>query len=152
MTWQRGAEHVTRLIREGKLEHIQGLAADGSALLVSADNLIRSAEREVASNPEAAFVLAYDAARKSCTGLLAQQGIRTKSGGHHPATEEVVRSQFGGPFDAFGTMRRRRAEIEYPQTSGDDVTTQEASQTIAQTRTIYEAALLLQNQLSFFRP
>jgi hypothetical protein len=71
--------------------------------------------------------LAYNAARKACVALLAQQGLRTKSGGHHVTTEHVVRAQFGGPFDAFSSLRRRRAEIEYPRFPGDVVTADEAA-------------------------
>lgn len=60
------------------------------------------------------------AARMSCAALLAQQGLRRKSGGHHVTTsprhqvttEYVVRAQFGGPFDAFSALRRLRSEIE----------------------------------------
>lgn len=29
--------------------------------------------------------------------------------------------KFSGPFDAFGALRRRRSEIEYPQRPGDDI-------------------------------
>jgi hypothetical protein len=119
MTWQRGHAEVTDLLAEGVLEHVSGAAADGTSLLASSARLLASATRELSANPEAAYVLAYDAARKARASLLAQQGLRTRSGGHHLTTEQVVRAQFGGPFDAFTSLRRRRSEIEYPWYPGD---------------------------------
>lgn len=115
MSWQLGAARVNELLTGGNLDYVQGISADGGPLLASAAGLLQSATREANVNPEAAYVLAYDAARKACAALLAQQGLRTKASGHHVTTEEVVRAQFGGPFDAFGALRRRRAEIEYPR-------------------------------------
>jgi hypothetical protein len=66
------------------------------------------------SSLAAESAVAYDAARKASIALVAQQGLRTKSMGHHVTVEAVVRAQFGGPFDAFSGLRRRRSEIEYP--------------------------------------
>lgn len=48
--------------------------------------------------------------------------------------ELVVRAQFGGPLDAFGALRRRRSEVEYPRYSGDAVTEAEASDTLTKAR------------------
>lgn len=71
MTWTRGRDAVQELLTSGALELISGAAADGTASLESARRLLSSADREASINPEAAFVLAYDAARKSCAALLA---------------------------------------------------------------------------------
>lgn len=63
MKWARGAETVSRLIAEGRLERIAGTAATGSMHLDSARGLLASAQREVSNNPEASYILAYDAVR-----------------------------------------------------------------------------------------
>jgi hypothetical protein len=110
VSWQRGAARIDDLLAGGTLELVRGIAANGGPLLDSARGLLASAERESTGNPEAAYVLAYDAARKACAALLAQQGLRTKASGHHVTTEEVVRAQFGGPFESFGALRRLRPE------------------------------------------
>jgi hypothetical protein len=107
VTWERGWRTVEQLLGDGRLERVTGSAADGTHWLTSATALLASARRESESNPEAA----YDAAGKACTPLIAQQGLRTKTTGHHVTVEQVVRAQFGGPFDGFGTLRRRRSEI-----------------------------------------
>jgi hypothetical protein len=152
MTWQRGQLEVQDLLLQGALEPVSGAAADGTALLTSAARLVASASREVSANPEASYVLAYDAARKACAALIAHQGLRTRSSGHHVTTELVVRAQFGGPFDAFGTLRRRRTEIEYPRFPGDTVTEDEAVQALERARAIFEAACELLPRQTLFRP
>lgn len=152
MTWQRGRETVRELLSTGLLQAVSGSAANGSPLLASAQGLLESARRESSANPEAAYVLAYDAARKACAALLAQQGLRTRSTGHHLSTEEVVRAQFGGPFDAFGALRRRRAEIEYPRFPGDDIEEREVADAIAKVDLILRASTSLMDQLTLFRP
>ncbi len=151
MKWTRGQETVDRLLSEGRLELVTGPAADGLTWLVSAQALLESASRESGHNPEAAFVLAYDAARKAATALIAQQGLRTKSAGHHVTAEQVVRAQFGGPFDGFGALRRRRSEIEYPQRPGDDIAPPEAAASIVAARLILDAAVQLRPQLGLYR-
>lgn len=152
MTWQRGQRQVEALLDQGALEPVSGPAADGTSLLASAESLLASASRELTVNPEAAYALAYDAARKACASLLAQQGLRTRSSGHHVTTEQVVRAQFGGPFDAFASLRRRRSEIEYPRFPGDAVTADEAAQALERARAIHDAARQLLAQLTLFRP
>lgn len=151
MTWNRGASTVEDLLTQGALERVSGAAADGTSLLESSTGLLASADRELSTFPEAAYVLAYDAARKACVALLAQQGLRTKSGGHHITTEQVVRTQFGGPFEAFSSLRRRRAEIEYPRFPGDVVATDEAAEAIEKARAICDASTELLTRLTLFR-
>ena len=151
MTWSRGRATVEQLIVDGRLEIVSGAAADGTHWNASAAALLESAKREVDSNPEAAYVLAYDATRKACTALLAQQGLRTKSAGHHVTVEHVVRAQFGGPFDGFGALRRRRSEIEYPQRPGDDIEPSEARAAIVTADGIVRASSQLLPPLTLFR-
>ncbi|HYO18892.1 MAG TPA: hypothetical protein VES02_09545 [Dermatophilaceae bacterium] len=71
MSWERGRPTVEKLIDAGSLEKVTGAAADGTYWLTSATALLESARRESESNPEAAYVLAYDATRKACTALIA---------------------------------------------------------------------------------
>jgi hypothetical protein len=74
MKWTRGQDTVDGLLAEGRLELVTRAAADGTTWLVSAQALLESAKRGNDANPEAPYVLAYDAARKASTALLAQQG------------------------------------------------------------------------------
>ena len=151
MKWTRGQETVDRLLAEACLELVTGAATDGTTWLVSAAALFESARRESGRNAEAAYVLAYDATRKASTAPVAQQGLRTKGVGHHVTVEQVVRAQFGGPFEAFGALRRRRSEIEYPQRPGDDIEPAEAATAISAGALIIAAAEQLQPRLDLYR-
>lgn len=151
MRWTRGRDEVDQLLADGRLERVSGTAAGGTALIRSAQALLASARRENDHNPEAAYVLAYDAARKAGTGWLAHQGLRPKATGHHVTVEIAVRAQFDGPFDLFAEMRRRRAGIGYPQRPGDDVEPAEAERAIEAAVRIVDAAKQLQPQLELYR-
>ncbi|MGL5830228.1 MAG: hypothetical protein ACRC0L_11755 [Angustibacter sp.] len=150
MKWEKGCATIDELIREGRLERISGHAANGNHLIRSAEALLSSASRELHQNPEAAYVLIYDAARKAATALLLHQGLRPKSSGHHVTVEQAVRAQFGGPFSAFGALRRRRGEIEYPQGGEDEVTSSEAEQALHRGMQISAAAKHLIEELDLY--
>ena len=81
--WPRGEADVERLVGLGHLQHVTGAAADGTPLLAKARRTLATAESVAPSDPDSAFVLAYDAARYAATALLAHQGLRpTTAGGH----------------------------------------------------------------------
>jgi hypothetical protein len=114
--WRKGEEQVTRMI---ELRHLQRVAADretATALLASADRHVESARRTVDADPEAAYALAYDAARKSATALLAYQGLRPTTAGGHIVVVDITRAQFPGVpgLTSLDRLRRRRNQAEYP--------------------------------------
>ena len=131
--WRKGEEQVTYLIEQ---RHLQRVVADpeiASALLTSARRHIESARRTVDNDPEAAYSLAYDAARKSATALLAHQGLRPTTTGGHIAVVDVVRAQFPGVpgLASLDRLRRRRNQAEYPDPKGyDAITAAEAKEVI----------------------
>jgi len=95
-------------------------------------------------------VLAYDAARQACTALLAQQGLRPTTRGGHYAVEEAVRAQFGPLLREFGTLRRRRNELEYPEYPDDEATNEEAGDALRIAAGIVDAAEKLRAELGIF--
>ncbi len=97
-----------------------------------------------------AYVLAYDAARFACIALLAQQGLRATTGGGHYAVEQSVRAQFGDGFRPFGSLRRRRNELEYPHLPADTATSEEAEQAAGTAHGLIAAAGRLLPQLAYF--
>lgn len=103
------------------------------------------------SDPNSAFVLAYDAARYALTGLLAQQGLRPTSKGGHYVIELAMRPQFGNGFRQFSALRRRRNELEYPQHSSDEATKGEAQRAVDASADIITAATRLIGQLGLFQ-
>jgi HEPN domain-containing protein len=146
--WRKGEEQVTGLIEQ---RHLQRVVADpeiASALLASARRHLESARQTADSDPEAAYSLAYDAARKSATALLAHQGLRPTTVGGHIAVVDVMRAQFPGVpgLASLDRLRRRRNQAEYPDPNGyDPITAVEANEVIeAVTKCISSAERLLQ--------
>ena len=88
--WAKGEERVTELL---ETRHLQRVAADSetvASLITSARRHLGSARMTVESDPEAAYTLAYDGARKSATALLAHQGLRPTTAGGHLAVVDVM--------------------------------------------------------------
>lgn len=79
-----------------------GAQADGQPWIAKARRTLASASELVHSDPDSAYILAYDAARFACTAVLSHQGLRPTTAGGHYAVDTAVRDQFGGPFEKFG--------------------------------------------------
>lgn len=115
--WQQGAADIQRLI---DARHLQQVAADvetPQALLAAAERHIRTARLAAEHDPEGAYSVAYDAARKAATALLSHQGLRPTTAGGHVVVAEAVRAQFPGVpgLASLDRLRRRRNQAEYPQ-------------------------------------
>lgn len=148
--WMRGESEVEALISSGELQKLSGEAANGERLLQKASVTLQTARSAITSDPDSAFVLAYDASRQALTALLAHQGLRPTTRGGHYAVDQAVRAQFGSGFRQFGALRRRRNELEYPERLGDDATNEEASEAVKNADAIITAAQGLLAQLGLF--
>ena len=73
---------------------------------------------------------------------------------HHPGgrylIEETIRAQFGPVLRAFGGLRRRRNELEYPLYPTERANADEASETLNTAAEIIEASAKLLPDLGFF--
>jgi hypothetical protein len=131
--WAQGADRVTALI---EARHLQRVPCDPDAvdaLLASARRHIESALLTVDQDPEAAYSLAYDAARKDATALLNHQGLRPTTAGGHLAVVDTISAQFPGVpgLTSLDRLRRRRNQAEYPDPrSYDPITSEEANDAI----------------------
>jgi hypothetical protein len=148
--WTRGESDVEALLAAGELQKLTGAAANGERLLEKATVTLSTARSAVRTDPDSAFVLAYDAARQALTALLAHQGLRPTTKGGHYAVERAVRAQFGPGFRQFGALRRRRNELEYPERPGDDATHDEAAEAVDNAQAIITASQGLLDQLGLF--
>jgi hypothetical protein len=89
------------------------------------------------SDPDGAYTMLYDAARKSLAALLQAQGLRATSRGGHVAVQLAIEAQFPDPpprtaFRPFGRLRTTRNRVEYDPVSpvdGDDVRADHAAAT-----------------------
>lgn len=150
MRWSRGEAVVERLLTEGRLQQVLGAQADGTQWLERASRTIETAASVLNDDPDSAFVLAYDAARQACTGLLAHQGLRPTTAGGHYVVEEVIRAQFGNILRHFGALRRRRNELEYPQFPEEEADAEEVTIALRNARGILDAAKRILPNLELF--
>jgi hypothetical protein len=148
--WARGRGEIDRLLADGSLQSVRGAQADGREWLAKADRTLRTSIGIVDGDPESSYVLAYDAARQACVGLLAQQGLRATSKGGHYAVERAIRAQFGDGFKAFGGLRRRRNELEYPSFPGERTDLVEVRTAIKEVELILAAAGRLMSGLQLY--
>ncbi|MGD0609816.1 MAG: hypothetical protein ABSA53_40410 [Streptosporangiaceae bacterium] len=68
----------------------------------------------------------------------------------HYAVEEAIRAQFGAGLRAFGGLRRRRNELEYPLYPTEKASAAEAAETLTTASEIIDAAARLLPDLEFF--
>lgn len=131
--WAKGAERVTALIEARHLQRVVGDPETVTALLASARRHVASAQVTAEDDPEAAYSLAYDAARKTATALLNHQGLRPTTAGGHLAIVDTINAQFPGVpgLASLDRLRRRRNQAEYPDPrSYDPITIAEASDAV----------------------
>jgi uncharacterized protein (UPF0332 family) len=148
--WPRGEAEIERLLSLKHLQAVTGAAANVRPLLDKAHRTLGTAASIASTDPDSAFVLAYDAARYAATALLTEQGLRPTTAGGHVAVESAIRAQFGDGFRNFGFLRRRRNELEYPSAATTTSDVEEATEAVAKSRSIIEAADQLLPNLSFF--
>lgn len=126
----RGADVIRALLKEGNLDQVVPSLELANRLLSEAQANLASADTVRAMDPGGAIQLAYDAARKAATSLLAVQGLRPTTAGGHVAVQRAVYAQFVEPFGRFGRMRRRRHLQEYPTADAPTATEEDATEMI----------------------
>lgn len=146
---------MDRLLAARHLERVPADAETVEALTGAAARHVVSAESCAGPDPEGSYVLAYDAARKAATALLAHQGLRPTTSGGHIAVVETVQAQFPDVpgLHSLARMRRRRNQAEYPDPAGyDPITSEEAAQAVAVANEALASAttLLARPQLGVF--
>jgi hypothetical protein len=150
MSWEPGHAEILAALKSGELQQISGGQVAGEGWPASARTKCATAALIADADPESAYLTAYDAARFALVGVLAQQGRRATQRGGHLAVEHAIRAQFGANFSGHGTLRRRRAELEYPAYPGEKIEQEELSQAIKTTEKIIEAAEKLLPHLTIY--
>src|ERR687891_1752261 len=150
--WRKGEDTIDALLKRGHLQKVTADSQTADALVATSERHVQSATTLTASDPEAAFSLAYDAARKAATALLTHQGLRPTTAGGHIAVVDAVNAQFPGVggLKSLDRLRRRRNQAEYPDPAGyDPITPEEATEALDAARATISAArrLLAASQL-----
>lgn len=150
MTWERGETTIRDLIDQGSVEQV-------SASREQADALMAAAVRHlvVSLDPEGAYAMTYDAARKALTAILTNQGLRVTAKGGHVAIYAAVRAQLDPPLGKllrpFQRMRVRRNEVEYPSAASPGVTVEEVIEDLPKAHDLIEVARNAIPQMSVFQ-
>ncbi|HEX9410522.1 MAG TPA: HEPN domain-containing protein [Actinomycetota bacterium] len=154
MRWEEGRTLVEELIEHDELERVTADRNSAKELLKAAGRHLSSAGAIRDTDPEGAYSMAYDAARKACAALLEAQGLRATSNGGHVAVKGAIMAQFsnlsgGAVVKSFDRLRRRRNDIEYPD--GDSrIDPDEVDEAIARSGAIVDFADRLVNELPVF--
>jgi uncharacterized protein (UPF0332 family) len=110
-------DDLRRLLDAGLLEEVAPHGEDALLRLDEAERHLASAEQIEAADPNGAFQLAYDAARKAATAHMLARGLRvTNQPGAHATTGRYALVELGEAFVPLDRMRRRRNRSEYGTT------------------------------------
>jgi HEPN domain len=141
--WLKGQDTIHALLRARDLQQVAADSETAETLVTTSERHVQSAATLADSDPEAAFSLAYDAARKAATALLARQGLRSTTAGGHLVVVDAINAQFPGVagLKSLDRLRRRRNQAEYPDPAGyDPITPDEATEALEATRATISAA------------
>jgi uncharacterized protein (UPF0332 family) len=146
--WLKGQDTIHALLERGHLQQVAADSETAETLVTTSERHVQSAATLADSDPEAAFSLAYDAARKAATALLARQGLCSTTAGGHLVVVDAINAQFPGVagLKSLDRLRRRRNQAEYPDPAGyDPITPDEATEALESTRATISAARRLLN-------
>ncbi|MBO0801898.1 MAG: HEPN domain-containing protein [Nocardiopsaceae bacterium] len=141
--WLHGAPATEFLLDRGQIERVEANPAHARTILAQA-RLHLSSARILATTEDAAaaFVTAYDAARKSLSAMLAVQGLRARGGdGGHRVLSELMQAQLPRhrrTLREFDWMRQKRNETQYPAPDKPVATAADVTDGIAGAQRIVE--------------
>ncbi|MFI7067959.1 HEPN domain-containing protein [Kribbella sp. NPDC050124] len=142
--WEQGRTTIDKLLAEQRLQRVTASREHADAMLAQARRYVASAQLVAPTDPDAGYVLAYDAARKALTAVLENQGLRTTSRGGHIALIDAVTAQLDPPLGTTlrtaNRMRTRRNRIEYPAPDVPPVTEDELAETLPKVEAILDIA------------
>lgn len=141
--WRADAPATAYLLGRGQIERVNANPEHATVILVEARKHLGSA-RLLATTDDvgAAFVMAYDAARKALAAMLAVQGLRTKGGdGGHRVLGELMQAQLPEhkkSLREFDWMRQKRNDTEYREENRPSATIEDVTDAIPAAECIVE--------------
>lgn len=153
-TWMEGEERIRRLLQEGALERIPVDEDHVRSLLAKSKTRCDSARSVLDDDPGGALQMAYDAARKAFSAILAAQGIRPASMECHGILAESASAQLSAVMDfevgSFNAMRVKRDRIIHPEVGAPDVTPRDARLAVDAAALLGEKAQLVVTMVEAF--
>jgi hypothetical protein len=142
--WNQGRATVDALIERGSIEQVPASQEAAEAELARARTHVASARLLLSSDPEGAYTLVYDAARRALAAVLQNQGLRATSRGGHIAVYEAVFAQLDPPLGSvlrpFNRMRIRRNEVAYRSSEAPSVTAEDVRADVSKVEALIEVA------------
>ena len=92
MRWNQGRAEVDAMLAAGELQRVPASREHADNLLTLAAQHLASARSVVATDPEGAYAIGYDASRKALAAVLENQGLRATSRGGHVAIYRAVQA------------------------------------------------------------
>ena len=144
MRWAQGRATVEQLLAVKDLQLVPPSRDHADRLLTQAAHHLDTARAAASSDPEGAYGVLYDAARKALTAILANQGLRPTSRGGHIAVFQSVRAQLDPPMgrtvQPFDRIRRRRKDAEYPDSDVPELTAEDVAEDLPKVEAIVAMA------------
>lgn len=154
MKWDQGRDEIERMIATGEIERIHPDRNAADQLLAQSRSHLGSAVAIATSDPEGAYSLMYDGARKALAAVLENQGLRATSRGGHLAVYTAVVAQLDPPMGSdlrpFDRMRRRRNTLEYGAKTHNPVTAEEIEEDAVKAHVIVGVAERVLDSMSPF--
>ncbi|HZC53701.1 MAG TPA: hypothetical protein VE441_14550 [Mycobacterium sp.] len=152
-SWPTGIDTIQQLLASDDLQRVAASTEAAAGFLDQAAKHLDSAATLADTDPDGAYTLLYDAARKSLAAVLQVQGLRATSKGGHYAIQEAITAQFTKPpprdaFRPFGRLRRTRNQIEYDDIS--PITAEDVYADAAVVRALHAMARQLLKALPVF--
>ncbi len=106
---------IAELVHDGRIELVPPDPEAARTILLEARRHLESAETVAASDPNGAYALLYDAARKAVTAHMLAKGCRVaaRSGAHQSVVLYAEEALGGGDVPQLDRMRRNRNRSEY---------------------------------------
>lgn len=154
MKWDQGRAEIERLLADKHLQQVPASREHADRLLAQARRHLASAASTADTDPEGAYALLYDAARKALWAILENQGLRPTSAGSHLAAYRAVRAQLDPPMGQqlrpYDRMRRHRRDAEYPPADAQEFAAEDVEDDIPRVEDIVGIAEKVLDQMSPF--
>jgi hypothetical protein len=152
--WNQGRDQIERKLADGHLQRVPANREHADRLLAQSHRHLATASHAAADDPEGAYALLYDAARKALWAILENEGLRPTTAGSHLAAYHAVRAQLDPPMGAelrpFDRKRRHRKDAEYPPADAPELTTEDVEDDIPKVEAILRIAERVLDQMSPF--